>query len=282
MELTVSYDTDRIRLYLEQDPYLHLYALGDLDEFFRPMTRWYGWTEGETIQAVVLVYKSKPVPTILALTDTPKPMVKLLGSVADHLPDRFYAHMSPGVADALTERFTVTTRIESIKMGLHDSARVDVALSGTIGIETSILTESDIQELRAFYAESYSDNWFEPQMVKTGRFVALRDKSGIAAVAGVHVYSPRFSVAAIGNVATRRDVRNRGYGRRVTADLCRRLLSDGLRVGLNVRTDNAAAIAAYRKIGFRPVARYRELGMQKRSLFSRPLTEKNGPDSVTI
>ena len=36
------FDLQKIEEYLRKDVYLHIYGIGDLDEFFRPYTTWYG------------------------------------------------------------------------------------------------------------------------------------------------------------------------------------------------------------------------------------------------
>ena len=69
-------------------------------------------------------------------------------------------------------------------------------------------------------------------------------------MAGVHLYSKEYSVAAIGNVATAESERGRGYSTSVTASLCADLWNDVKIIGLNVKADNAPAIKVYNKLGF--------------------------------
>lgn len=91
---------------------------------------------------------------------------------------------------------------------------------------------------------------------------------------GLHIYEigdldPRFgwteetdqdelTAAARGNITNHPDYRGRGYGRRVTAALCRLLREDGLSIGLNVHTANQPALRTYRSIGFVTAANYGE------------------------
>ena len=67
---------------------------------------------------------------------------------------------------------------------------------------------------------------------------------------GVHVWSPRLRVAAVGNVVTHPDYRGQGLAARVVGTLCRRLLGDVDHIGLNVRELNEPAIRCYRRLGF--------------------------------
>ena len=84
---------------------------------------------------------------------------------------------------------------------------------------------------------------------------AIRRGRALVSVAGVHVYSPQYKVAALGNITTRPDARGQGLGTAVTARLCQELLRAGMEcVGLNVKADNQGAVACYEKIGFARVA----------------------------
>jgi hypothetical protein len=52
--------------FLRRDPYLHLYAIGDLDEFFRPHARYFGFPAHGTLESVFLVYSPGDLPVLLA------------------------------------------------------------------------------------------------------------------------------------------------------------------------------------------------------------------------
>jgi predicted GNAT family acetyltransferase len=121
---------------------------------------------------------------------------------------------------------------------------------------------SDISELEAFYRASYPGNWFDARMLETGYYYGLREEGEIVSVAGVHVYSPAYGVAALGNIATRPDLRGRGLASRVTARLCQALLDHIPLIGLNVKADNRPAIASYRKLGFEAVGQYEEWALE--------------------
>jgi predicted GNAT family acetyltransferase len=97
-------------------------------------------------------------------------------------------------------------------------------------------------------------------MLETGRYVGVRRDGALVCVAGVHVWSPAWRVAALGNVATLPEARGTGLATAACARLCRMLLEDGIdTISLNVRADNAAAIRAYEKLGFAQAADYVEV-----------------------
>jgi len=175
------------------------------------------------------------------------------------LPQSFYAHLSPGVEAALKR----THRIQSLglhhKMALSDPSHV-----AKIDCSAAVrLTLEDQNDLIRLYDESYPGNWFDPRMLATRQYFGLRVEGRLISVAGVHVYSERYRVAAVGNVVTHPDRRNRGYSTLVTARLCRSLLETVEHIGLNVKADNTSAMACYRRLGFEIVAPFSEFTVQR-------------------
>ena len=60
-------------------------------------------------------------------------------------------------------------------------------------------------------------------MLETGKYFGIRREGILVSVAGIHVYSPEYDVAALGNITTHPDFRGQGLGRKVTARRqCRR------------------------------------------------------------
>jgi predicted GNAT family acetyltransferase len=94
-----------------------------------------------------------------------------------------------------------------------------------------------------------------------GQYFGLRQDGRLVSVAGVHVYSEHYRVAALGNIVTHPAYRRRGYARQVMARLCQSVLEKVEHVGLNVKADNDAAIACYARLGFEIIAPYGEFTM---------------------
>jgi ribosomal protein S18 acetylase RimI-like enzyme len=262
MEVACLHTKDEIERFCRKNPYLHLYALGDLDDFFWPHTTWYALRQGADIQQLVLVYADQALPTVLALADEPiDGMRELLRELIPLLPRRFYAHASHDIIDAWTDAYGVSPRGHHFKMGLLDRER----LAQVDGTRAVMLSAADLDDLLTFYAASYPGNWFVPRMLETGFYFGVRRGRTLAGVAGVHVYSPKYKVAALGNIATRPDARGQGLATVVTARLCHELLRAGIEhIGLNVKADNGAAIACYEKLGFERVAEYGEFHVASR------------------
>lgn len=254
-------DRESIAAVCRRDAAVHAYELGDLDDFFWPHTRWFGWRGGEGVTQVALLYAEHELPVLVALPFEPRgEMASLLDALRPALPPRVYAHVGADVLDVLRRRYASGTAEPHLKMGLRDPGRLHGAVDGVV-----TLGAEHLGELERFYAEAYPGSWFVPRMLETGRYVGVRDGHALACVAGVHVWSPRWGVAALGNVATRPDARGRGLAQRACAALCRRLLDDGIEtIGLNVHAGNTPAIRAYERLGFAVVAEYVEVLLEER------------------
>jgi ribosomal protein S18 acetylase RimI-like enzyme len=243
-----------IEAFLRRDPLLHIYGIGDLDPFYWSYTSWYGLRTDAALHAIVLLYTGGSPPTMLALGRETEPLCELVASIRPRLPSRFYCHLSPGVNRILAPHYTMTSQGVHWKMGLSKPERIEEVKTG----EVVGLGPGDGEELLRFYRDSYPGNWFDPRMLETGCYCGIREGDELVSVSGIHLFSPEYRVAALGNIATRPDRRGRGLGLRVTAALCRRLLQEVDHVGLNVRADNRSAIRIYERLGFERVSEYEE------------------------
>jgi len=251
---------DEVEAFCRKNPFLHIYALGDLDDFFWPYTTWYALREEGRVEQLVLVYSGCSMPTVLAYAEQPhRSMRDLLRGLLRVLPRRFYAHLTEGVADVLADDYRIMPHGAYHKMGLTDQSR----LAGLDGSEAVALSAADLEELQALYGASYPGNFFVPRMLETGCYFGIRRGGALVSVAGVHVYSPQYRAAALGNITTRAEVRGRGLATDVTARLCQELQRAGIEyIGLNVNADNRGALACYTKIGFERMADYGEYTLE--------------------
>jgi predicted GNAT family acetyltransferase len=255
-------DREAIAEFCRRRPAVHAYSLGDLDDFFWPHTRWLAWEGDGGLEQLVLLYDEPDPPVLLALAEPPEErMAELLAAVDAELPARVYAHLTPGLLDRLVPRYVaVSAPAAHRKLGLVDPSRlVDEDRDDALP-----LGPEHLDEVAAFYARAYPGTWFETRMLETRRYVGIREGGTLVCVAGVHVWSPTWRVAALGNVATLPVVRGRGLATGACARLCRLLLADGIEViSLNVRSDNHAAIRAYEKLGFAHAADYVEVPLRR-------------------
>ncbi|MFC6021556.1 GNAT family N-acetyltransferase [Plantactinospora solaniradicis] len=268
--IRASHDRDELAGLLRRDPHLHAYELGDLDDFYWPYTSWYRLGD-----AVALVYHGGGTPVLLALDHSPGALTELLTALVPLLPRRFDAHLSPGGEAVLARHFGVEPRGTHLKMALTDAGRLDrVAPAG------ELLGPADVPELAVLYAAAYPENWFDQRMIETGQYVGVRRDGELLAVAGVHVWSPKYRVSALGNVTTHPRVRGQGLATAAVAALCRRLLDTVDQVTLNVKADNVAAIALYRRLGFTPVAEYGEFVVGRQTPTTPPAAPAPAPTTL--
>jgi predicted GNAT family acetyltransferase len=261
MRVICLHDKARIAAFLRRNPAVNVYLIGDLDDFFWPYTQWYGLEEAGELREVALLYAGTALPVLLAHTEDAPAMRALLLGVMHLLPRRMYSHLSEGLLEALADTYTAESHGTLYKMALADTGRLaalDVSAASRLG-------PADLDEVRAFYEAAYPDGWFDPRMLETRQFFGVRSDGALASVAGIHVYSPAYGVAAVGNIATRPELRGRGLATVATAAACRSLLEQVGFVGLNVRVDNAPAVACYRRLGFEPRATYYEYMLELRA-----------------
>lgn len=255
-------DKHRLENYLRRCPELNYYHLGDLDDFFWPDTRWYISEKENTIDAVVLLYTAGDPIVLLAIVNDNQPRLsQLLENLIPSLPIQVYAHLSPGLESLFETTFSLEHHGEHYKMTLTNPDALDRIVTS----EVIQLDEADLPRLEALYAAAYPGNWFNPRMLKTGQYVGIEDQNGVLlCAAGIHVYSPAYRVAALGNITTLPDQRGRGLATSATAGLCKQLLQSVDVIGLNVRTDNPAAIHAYQKAGFTISGVYNEWMLRRK------------------
>ncbi len=262
MKAICLHSKHEIEAYLRRDTFLHIYSIGDLDNFFWQYTTWYVLVDlQQEISAIALVYSGAPVPVLLAISEEPgDDMGELLESITHLLPRRFHAHLSGDRASIFADDYTIQSFGPHYKMALIYKERVD-----TIDTSNVVpLTTSDLPALQALYNASYPVNAFDPRMLETGYYYGTWQGSNIISVAGVHVYSQHYKVAALGNVTTHPDFRGQGLATATCAKLCQTLLRTIDHIGLNVKADNDSAIASYKKLGFEVIAEYGEYEMKVR------------------
>ena len=256
----ILHDKAEIRLFLQKDVFLHIYSLGDLDDFFWSYTTWYALRQDGDIRAIILQYIGQELPVLLMLSDDIPAMSALIRAAAHLFPRRFYSHLSPGLEEIVGEGFTLEPHGAHHKMALNRPGLLrGVDVSATVQLSTA-----DLPAIEQLYAAGYPGNWFDARMLETGQYFGLKTEEQILSIAGIHVYSKQVGVAALGNIVTHPAHRRRGLGQAVTARLCLSLEQDVDYIGLNVKADNRRAIAVYEKLGFEIVHTYGEYMVEAR------------------
>ncbi len=253
METIVISEKETILRFLSKEPELQLYLIGDLDDFFWPHTTWYALSDNDEIKAIGLLYSGMNPPTFLLFQGKIEEYAsELIRTLKSELPERFYVHLSPGLLDVFGRQNVIEDYGQNIRMILkHDPVVVaDENIRN--------LTTSDLDQINEFYKKSYPSNWFDKRMLETGKYYGYFIDERLKGIAGVHVYSKQYRIAALGNIATDPDFRGRKIANKLTSFLCNDLKEDIDIIGLNVKSNNVPAIKCYENIGFEIICRYDE------------------------
>ncbi len=257
--MTIRTIRDRFILekYFRCHPYLHLYALGDLDDFLWPHTTWHGCFEGRQLKAVCLVYNALNPPVLLALAapEYHPSLQRLVAAIHPNLPRKIYAHLNPGLKSLFKDGWQMQPCGLHLKMGLQEPPE---KLPGKVH-EIVPITREHIGEIYDLFQVSHPVNDFDPGMVDIGPYLGIRNNGRLVCIGGVHVYSTAYKVAALGNIVTHPQFRGQGMAAAITLALCQHLSSKVDLIGLNVKADNTRAIRVYHRCGFRPIAQYDEV-----------------------
>ncbi len=251
MEITAISDREKIKNFLLEEPYLHLYELGNLHEKIFSRSKWFCASENGAIKSAAMLHISEnDNDNILFLLENKntEAAVRLLQGIISNLPDCFYAHVSHDTAAMLNTVYETSSPVIYNKMKITG----DILLARSIKYPefTYRVNKNDFEAINEFLRGINPEAFFTSAMIETGKYFIIRKNSDLIAMAGVHFYSKELKIAAIGNVATAPEYRGKGYAGSVAATLCRDLWKDIKYIGLNVRADNIPAIKAYEKMGF--------------------------------
>ena len=232
---------------------VHPYGLADLEDPLWSRSTWYRGRDAAV--GVLDLGSGAPVLYAVAADDAAgRETLDLLETLAPELPEHFVITGPVGLAERLGPAYTADWVIPHLKMRLAHSRELpppDPRVSW-LGREAA----EEIVTLRETGGDASA--FFLPFLLDTGHYGGIRVEGVLAAVAGVHVISERYGVAALGNVLTHPTHRRQGLARALVATLARRLLGLVPVVGLNVGTANHGARALDEGLGFVPVVAYEE------------------------
>jgi predicted GNAT family acetyltransferase len=248
MEIHQIKDKSSIQKFLLQDPYLHIYEMGDLqDKLFKHIT-WHAALEKGEIKALGMLYMTRE-PLFFLLEDKNHDAAKALAeNIAGILPEKAYCHLSKGLSAILGKTHDVEMMGNFLKMKLTGDILVDQSIR--YPEYTYRMNTKDFEIINEYLKKVNPKAFFVHGMLDYGKYFCIRKNNEIISMAGVHLYSEEYGIAAIGNIVTDEKYRGRGFAKSVTASLCRDIWGRVKYIGLNVRSDNTAAIRAYERIGF--------------------------------
>jgi GNAT superfamily N-acetyltransferase len=213
---------------------------------------WYGFIEDKTVSDIVLVYRGMSTPIVLALGLTPS-IPQLVQGILSKLPDRFICHYQKTLEPLFLSSYRRITHAHGLKMDFQ-GLRPDLpVLRNQPCVQLTLDDEQPLQQLLQVASPS---NAFQSRMLATKKFYGIKTGEDILSVAGVHVYSPTYRLAVIGNVATHPSMRKRGLATQCMVTLLKALEPDVDFIGLSMRADNDPAIALYQRMGFSIASTY--------------------------
>jgi len=222
-----------------------VYALGDL---VPPYDAHCTWIRSQSDPRALALLNRDFDPPVLFTIGEPAALAGILAEIAAEAA--LYLHVRPSIVPLIAQRWHIDHLKEMRRMVL-DSARFHPA-----GMDQAVrLGPCDLASLERLYADGRaageSPDFFFPSMLRDGVFFGVAEDGELISVAGTHLVAEEESVAAIGNVYTRRDRRKRGLGAQVTTAVTAELVRRQIRtIALNVAERNGSARRLYERLGF--------------------------------
>jgi ribosomal protein S18 acetylase RimI-like enzyme len=248
IHVAATRDRDLLRSFLERDRLRAAYALCDLEDREFAKSKWGIAVEHGQPTCVVLEFGGLTPQPLFAMGDADG-IVAVLRDVIR--PRLVYLAADEALLPAIGRIYRIDAGPQMLRMVVDRRAFRPVAGPAVR------LTPVDIVDLNRLYGLGFA-GWLPSEAIATGVYYGIRVAGRLVAAAGTHVISPTAALAAVGNVLTHADFRNRGFAKLTTSAVTEDLLRTCEDVVLNVRADNPPAIAAYRALGYREYCRFEE------------------------
>jgi ribosomal protein S18 acetylase RimI-like enzyme len=277
--ITHVIDKSVLLKFLGCNPAVNVYLLGDLEEPFFSDCHFLALVgaaeDPDGIRAALLIYTGLSTPCVMLFASgeqTGAATELLLKAVEEgHMPKGvFEVHLTAQHLSILrqSKRWNVKARAhERMALDASSSLWQEALKHEQLGLSIPPIVKLEnkpavVEAVLQLVAEMDTRLWFEPKVLVHGTYWGVFDESSgkLVAMAGTHVISPSYGVAALGNICTHPAYRRRGYSRAVSTRCVAHLLEhcQVRTVGLNVESNNAKAIALYESIGFRQVLSFVE------------------------
>lgn len=242
-------DRDEILALLNRDRVYAAYAIGDLEPALFAQCEWALAEHPDGMYALALLFKGLEPDTLLLYGDPRGHAVILAGAMR---PQQAYAIFREEQGPALHAHYALAEIKRMVRMVWDRTAPLPPPSPLAFRLTGARLAE--VQSLYRLYAEAH----FSPYQLMQGVFYGVERDGRLVAVAGTHLISETYGVAAVGNVFTHPDYRGRGYAQACTAAVVRDLAERIPTVVLNVGADNLVAQHVYERLGFSAHCEYYE------------------------
>jgi len=248
-------DVQAIRSVLAPRVEYTAYALGQLEPALFPRTRWY-YARGTTGTGMVLHSRGGLGDATFVLGD-PDAVAAILSIHPGTA--QTYATCQPQHLDVLRRYYRLANQQPMIRMGVTRETFTAVR-----EISSVVLSGVDIRKVNALYGSEGGPSYYIPEHIDSGVYRGIVEDGRLVAVAGTHVVSRQEGAAVVGNVFTHPGFRGRGFATATTSAVTEALLEYCDHVVLTVDPNNAPAVAAYARLGFREVCQLVEASAARR------------------
>jgi ribosomal protein S18 acetylase RimI-like enzyme len=260
-------DRDQIAEFLRTDRRYAAYALGDLDSSARGRCSWGIAYDGSGAPMALAMHHDGLVPQPLFLMGDPGGCRAILASVIK--PRDAFLQTTEQLAHVAAELYELERPTALLRMVVDAESFVPHAGAAVR------LNAGDIDDLNRLYQLGFRAG-FAQAILDDAVYYGVRVRGRLVSAAGTHVINRREGIAVVGNVMTHADFRGHGFAKMVTGAVTADLLEQVPDVALNVHADNAPAVAAYSRLGYREHCRLTERLGRRRSGgwgLMRPLRE---------
>jgi Predicted acetyltransferase len=235
-------DRDEIAAFLRTDRLYAAYALGDLDSPARRRLTWGMAYDAAGHPTALAMHLDGLVPQPLFAMGDPDGVREILAEVIK--PRDAYFQAAQAHQAAMRELYELEAPLAMLRMV------VDPFTFRPFAGPADRLGSADVEDLNWIYQLGFRTG-FPPSVIEDGIYYGVRVRGRLVAAAGTHVINPRERIGVVGNVMTHADYRGHDFAKMVTSAVTAELLDRVGDVALNVHDDNAPAIAAYTRLGYR-------------------------------
>ena len=229
-----------VRAFFERDRLLAAYALADLDPRSVDAARWWAARRGDDIVAAALFVEIMPFRPCFAMGE-----LEGLTQLFRDLREARLILAAPPKARLAVEQAYRFERVDVMRRMAVDRA----SFAPRVAHQLTRLGPEHLEDLIDLYGEA-SRTYFGPARLAREIYYGVYVEGRIVSAAGTHVRSAEAGIAAVGNVLTRIQYRDRGMATSVTSAVTETALAEHRDVVLNVRQNNAPAIAVYERLGY--------------------------------
>lgn len=253
---------ERVRALFSRDRLLSAYALADLDASAVERARWWVASRDGNDAAAALVVEALPFRPCFAMGDGDG----LTAIFRDGIREPRLVISTPPAGRLAAD---ATYRFERVDR-MHRMA-VDLAtFRPRVTHRLERLGPDELEDVIELYGHA-SRTYFTPDRMAREIYFGIYAGRTLVSAAGTHVRSESAGLAAVGNVLTRIGYRDRGMATSVTSAVTEAALEKHRDVVLNVRQENAPAVAVYERLGYHVHAPFIEGPAVRRSTWDRIL-----------